>query len=339
MEPLSGLVLLRHGPFRLGPLLPEILRGSLDRVNAMRSVRQQKRQPMVQTPNTPLPITVLIAVRNEEKNLPGCLAACDRAEHIIVLDSGSTDRTSEVATLAGAEVVQFEHSGGYPKKRQWALETLDLRSPWILLLDADESVPDTLWDEIQVAIDSDHPKAGYLIEKGFHFLGRPIKRGGFSHRAVLLVQRGKARFERLVEVPGDSLDMEVHERVIVDGDIGSLKTPLIHEDFKGLEAYIDKHNRYSTWEAYLRFRLLSSGKYGEDTVRPKLFGNDQERRRWLKRLAVRLPLEPWLWFVYHYIYRGGFLEGRPGLIACQIRRQYIANVRAKVWELQNIFRQ
>ncbi len=281
-----------------------------------------------------VPVTVLLAVRNEEANLERCLGALLPANNVIVIDSGSTDQTVAIAEAAGAVVHQFCHKGGYPKKRQWALENLEFTTDWILLLDADEVVPEQLWAEVSRAVSSDNHHAGYLIRKGFHFLGQPMYRGGFSHQAVLLVRAGKARFEQLIEVPGDTLDMEVHERVIVDGTIGVLPTPLIHEDFKGLEPYIDKHNRYSTWEAHLRHRLLTTGLYGSESVEPKLFGNAQERRRWLKRLAVRMPGEPWLWFLYHYVFRLGFLEGRPGFIASQIRAHYIANVRAKVFELK-----
>lgn len=284
--------------------------------------------------STHLSISVLLAVRNEEANLRRCLAELPRVARVIVLDSHSTDATQGIATECGAEVVQFSHTGGYPKKRQWAIENIAIETEWVLLLDADEVVPPELWREIEDAISSGLPHAGYLIRKGFHFLGRRIGYGGFSHQAVLLVRTGKGRFERLIEVDGDTLDMEVHERVIVDGTIGTLNTPLIHEDFKGLEAYIDKHNRYSTWEAHLRHHLLTTGRYGEDAVKPRLFGNAQERRRWLKKLAVRVPFEPTLWFLYHYFFKLGVLEGRPGLIACQIRSQYIANVRAKVWELR-----
>ncbi len=94
------------------------------------------------------------------------------------------------------------------------------------------------------------------------------------------------------------------------GPIGRLHTPLLHEDFKGLHAYIDRHNRYSTWEAELRYRYLSQGAYGADTIKPRLFGNTQERRRWIKGLLIRLPGEPLIWFLYHYVFRLGFLEGR-----------------------------
>ncbi len=281
-----------------------------------------------------LPITVLLAVKNEAANLPRCLGALRPAARVIVLDSHSTDETPEIAERFGAEVVQFTYGGGYPKKRQWALENASLFTPWVLLLDADEVVPDALWDEIAQAIAGDPREAAFMVTKGFHFLGRPMRYGGFSHSAVLLFRTGRARFERLFDDVSGGLDMEIHERVVVDGPIGRIATPLIHEDFKGLEAYIARHNKYSTWEARLRHRYLSTGRYGEETIRPRLFGNSQERRRAIKSLIVRMPFEQWLWFAYHYFFRLGLLEGRPGLIACQIRASYIAQVRAKMYELE-----
>ena len=280
-----------------------------------------------------VPVTVLVAAKNEEANIGRCLGALSPAERVVVLDSGSADRTADIAREAGAEVVQFAYRGGYPKKRQWALDTLDIHTDWVLLLDADEVVPPRLWDEIAAAVAA--PTAdGYLITKGFHFLGRRFRFGGFSFEALLLFRCGRARFERLVDDPAAALDMEVHERVIVEGRVGRLRTPLVHEDFKGLEAYVRRHNQYSTWEARLRRGYLSGGAYGREAVEARLFGNAQERRRFLKKIAVRTPFEPALWFLYHYVARGGFLEGRPGLIASQLRSGYIAQVRAKMFELR-----
>ena len=279
-------------------------------------------------------ITVLIAAKNEAVNLPKCLAAlAGRVRRVVVLDSHSTDATADIARLHGAEVVQFDYRGGYPKKRQWALDTLAVDTEWVLLLDADEVVPPELWAEIEAAIARPDAPPAFLVTKGFHFLGKRFRFGGFSFAAVLLFRRGKARFERLIEDSAGGLDMEVHERVIVDGAVGRLQTPLIHDDFKSLEAYIDRHNKYSTWEAAVRHRFLTTGRYGESAVTPRLFGNAQERRRWLKKLAVRVPFEPWLWFAYHYWFRLGVLEGWRGLIACRLRAQYIADVRAKLYEL------
>jgi len=284
---------------------------------------------------TPVPVTVLVAAKNEEANIGRCLAALGPAERVVVLDSHSHDRTADIAAAAGAEVVQFDYGGGYPKKRQWALDTLDIRTEWVLLLDADEVIPPALWEEIAAAVADLRSPNGFLVTKGFHFLGRRFRYGGFSFAAVLFVRLGRARFERVMGEAGDGLDMEVHERVIVDGPVGRLGTPLVHDDFKGLHAYLDRHNRYSTWEAALRTAYLRTDAYGEATIRPRLFGNPQERRRYLKRIAVRVPFEHWLWFAYHYFIRLGFLEGRRGLIACQIRASYISQVRAKMYELQN----
>ena len=286
-----------------------------------------------------LPLTVLLAAKNGAVNLPRFLGALGPAARVIVLDSRSTDATAEIALAHGAEVGQFDYRGGYPKKRQWALTQIALETPWVLLLDADEVVPDALWREIADVVEgSDAPDApdAYMIVKGFHFLGRRFRHGGFSHAAVLLFRTGTARFERLSDDAVDSLDMEIHERIVVRGRVGRLQTPLIREDFKGLEAYITRHNKYSTWEARVPHRYLTTGRYGEDTIVPRLFGNAQERRRFVKALIIRLPFEQWLWSFYHFVLRLAFLEGRAGLIASQIRASYIAQTRAKMYELRRM---
>ena len=280
-----------------------------------------------------LPITILIAAKNEESNIGRCLATLSLVERVAVIDSQSHDNTEKIAKEHGAEVVQFNYRGGYPKKRQWALDNLKIETPWVILIDADEVVPEDLWKEIHQSINNSRPHVAYLISKGFHFLGRRFRFGGFSHSAIILFQTGLARFEQILDDRSDSFDVEVHERIIVDGSIGKLKTPLIHEDFKGLAAYIDRHNRYSTWEAKVRHNFLKNGHWGMNTIEPRFFGNTQERRRFLKALAVRAPFEPQLWFLYHYIVRLGFLEGRPGLIASQIRANYITQARGKMYEL------
>lgn len=279
-----------------------------------------------------LPITVVLAARNEAINLPKCLAALSEMERVIVMDSGSTDGTAAIAEAAGAEVQQFEYQGAYPKKRQWAMENLDIQTPWLFMIDADEVVPPALLEEIRDAISSPDAKDGYLIAKGFHFLGQRFRFGGFSHEAVLLFKTGQGKFEHILDHNPGNLDMEVHERLIVDGSVGSLKTHLIHEDFKGLEAYVRRHNQYSSWEAAVRMRYFSDGEWGNKTIQPKLFGNAQERRRFLKQFVCRMPFEQWVWFLNHYVLRLGFLEGKPGLIACRMRSQYIADVRAKMHE-------
>jgi len=281
-----------------------------------------------------LRVCVLVATKNEQENIGPCLEAVSPAEEVFVVDSQSTDNTCHIAETYGAQVVQFQYAGGYPRKRQWALQTLHIAAPWVLLLDADERVPPELWQEIADVVSNEHAADAYLIKKWFHFLGRRFRFGGFSHDAVLLFRKGCAHFEDLDFDDSSSLDMEVHERLVVSGKTGRLRTPLIHQDRKGLQAYIERHNRYSTWEAELRHRFFQTGKWGKDAIRARLFGNSQERRRFLKGIAVRVPFEPWLWFCYHYFFRLGFLEGKPGLIASRVRAHYICQVRAKLYELR-----
>lgn len=285
-------------------------------------------------PDQELPITAVIAVLNEAVNIATCLQSLDFVERIVVIDSGSTDGTVEIAEANRAEVVQFHYEGGYPKKRQWALDTVSIETEWVLLLDADESVTPELQQAIKEVIAANEFDA-FSISKGFHFMGRRFRFGGFSHSAVLLFKKGTARFEKLIDESAKALDMEVHERLVVQGKVGKISPPLIHEDFKGLEAYIDRHNKYSTWEARVRSGYMGGlNENSETSVRPNLFGGLQERRRFLKLLAMRLPCEHWLWFFYHYLARLGFLEGVPGLIASRIRRNYISDVNAKVYELK-----
>jgi glycosyltransferase involved in cell wall biosynthesis len=284
--------------------------------------------------NKNLPITVVLASKNEAPNLPKCLASLGPAKKIYVLDSKSSDATPKICKKMGVKVIQFHYKSGYPKKRQWALEKLKIETPWILLLDADEVITIELWNEIGDSINSISGPDAFLIQKEFHFLGKRFRFGGFSHSAVLLFKKGKATFERLLENDPSGLDMEVHERLIINGRLGKLKTPLKHEDFKGLQAYLDRHNKYSTWEAALRYQFITTGNYGSTSIEPRLFGNTQERRRYLKMLIIRLPFEPFLWFIYHYIIQLGFLEGKQGWIACNIRAFYIAETRAKLYELK-----
>lgn len=279
-----------------------------------------------------LPVTVIVAAKNEAANIAHCLAALRPAQKVYVVDSRSADETAGLAARAGAEVVQFEYSGGFPRKRQWALDQLPIATDWVMLVDADEVVPEALWSEIAVAIGSDSPVVAYVAIKDFHFMGRRMRFGGFSHSAVMLCRKGRARFENLVADDKSGLDMEVHERIRVDGATGHFRTPLHHEDFKGLDAYMDRHNRYSTWEAQVRGAMLDGGHGTTGTIAPRPFGNVQERRRWLKGIAIRMPFEPLLWFAYHYVLRLGFLEGQRGLIASVIRANYIATVRAKMYE-------
>src|SRR5580698_8637880 len=166
-----------------------------------------------------LPVSVIIAARNEAHNLPRCLEALRDLGEIYVIDSQSGDATPEIARSFGAKVVQFHYQGGWPKKRQWAMETLPLAFDWILLLDADESLTPELTEEIRRAIQNPDI-TGYYIALRMYFLGRALRYSDASFWKLALLRRGKGRCRcRRKEQDASMADMEVHEHVVAEGAI------------------------------------------------------------------------------------------------------------------------
>src|SRR6202140_2229748 len=244
-----------------------------------------------------LPVSVIIPVRNEAKNLPRCLQALRNAGEVYVIDSQSTDDTVEIARSHGAKVVQFHYRGGWPKKRQWAMNTLPLAYDWILLLDADEMLTPELVEEIRQA--GRNPFCdGYYIALRMHFLGRVLRHGNARFYKLSLFRRGKGRFEcRLKQQNTSMCDMEVHEHVVVEGRTAKLKNALVHRNLETLSRYIRKHDEYSTWEAH----TWSQGNNCND-LPPSLLGTQAQRRRWLKEKFLHLPGSPLLLFLYKYFF-------------------------------------
>lgn len=278
-----------------------------------------------------VPLTVLLPVLNEEKNLPDALASVAWADQVIVVDSGSTDRTAEIARGAGAEVVRFDYPGYGPKKKNWALESLDLRNEWLLLLDADERVTPELREEIWEAIRNGRCD-GYCLDREFIFMGRSLRcfRPNWNLR---LFKHRLGRFEDLgLEELPDTGDNEIHEHVRLEGRAGFLRHPLLHDDFRGLTAWLDRHNKYATWEAnlYSRFRQEPVGVGPIAFLRLDPF----RRKRVLRRIWVRLPLRPVLRFLTWYLFRRGFLDGRQGFIFCVLMAYYEFIIGAKMRELE-----
>src|SRR4029077_6692120 len=165
-----------------------------------------------------LPVSVIVPVRNEARNLPRCLEALEGVGEIYVIDSQSTDDTVAIAQSRGANVVQFHYAGGWPKKRQWAMDTLPLTYDWVFLLDADEALTPELAEEIGHAI-RDPRFDGYYIALQMFFLGRVLRHGGAGFYKLSLFRRGKGRFEcRLKDQDASMADMEVHEHVVVSSE-------------------------------------------------------------------------------------------------------------------------
>lgn len=281
--------------------------------------------------DTRLPVSVIVAARNEEKNLPRCLTALHDVGEVYVIDSGSTDATPEIARSFGAKVVQFRYQGGWPKKRQWAMDTLPLAFDWIFLVDADEALTPELTEEIRQAIRNPNIN-GYYISLQMYFLGRLLRHSGAKFWKLSLFRRGKGAFEcRLKDQDLSMADMEVHEHVVVEGSSAQLKSPLEHHNVESLSRYIQKHDEYSNWEARVWVEGEENGQ-----LAASFFGTQAQRRRWLKTKFMRLPGAPLLFFLFKYVFGLGFLDGVPGLIYCGFQAVQVFHVKAKIFELRRV---
>ena len=277
-----------------------------------------------------LTVSVIVPVRNEARNLPRCLESLAGFGEVYVIDSQSTDDTVSIAQSRGAKVVQFHYEGGWPKKRQWAMDTLPLAYDWILLLDADEVLTPELVEEIRRVLQNSGVN-GYSIRLQMHFLGRVLRHCDASFWKLSLFRKGRGRFEcRLKGQDASMADIEIHEHVVVDGPTAELRNALVHHNVDSLSRYILKHNEYSNWEA----RVLLRSEGDSEEVSADLFGTQAQRRRWLKRNLYRLPGSPVLLFLYRYFVRLGFLDGVPGLIYCTFQAVQMFHSKAKIYELQ-----
>lgn len=283
---------------------------------------------------TKVAVSVIVPVKNEELNIGPCLDSVGWAAEVFVVDSASTDRTCEIATARGARVVQFRYDEAWPKKKNWALETLPLGYEWVLLLDADERVPPELAAEIAQVVSDPGGYDGFYVNRRLIFLGRWIRHcGWYPSWNLRLFKHERGRYERLsmAQPPGTG-DVEVHEHVILDGKAGYLEHDLIHEDFKDVSHFIERHNRYSTWDAAV-YRTFRAGDEGVATIAAVWFGGPLERKRKIKRLWARLPFRPLVRFLLMYVVGRGFLDGRPGLIFCRLMSFHEAIIDAKLYEL------
>jgi glycosyltransferase involved in cell wall biosynthesis len=294
--------------------------------------KSENHQLRSKTSSTFLPLTVIIPVRNEAHNLPHCLDSLKMVGEVYVIDSKSVDDTCAIARSYDAKIVQFQYPGGWPKKRQWAMDTLPLAFDWVLLLDADEVVTPQLADEIRKAI-QDPNIDGYYVALQIYFLGRRLRHSGASFWKLSLFRKGLGHFEcRLQDQDASMADMEVHEHVVVAGTTRKLKHPLIHHNVESLSRYIQKHNEYSNWEARV-WCDPNRDKSAKD-IRPSLWGTQAQRRRWLRRYLLWIPGSPIAFFLYKYVWKLGFLDGVPGLIYCAMQGIQFFHIKAKIYELQ-----
>lgn len=266
-------------------------------------------------------VSVLILTHNEESNIGACIESVRWSNDVVVLDSLSTDRTTEIAEAAGARVFHKQFCG-YASQRNFGLQGIDYKNTWVLMLDADERATPELADEILTEVsNASDDIALYRLRRKDHFMNCWIRySSGYPTWFGRLVKPSQVRVER-----------EINEEYVTDGEIRHLQSHLIHYPFsKGVEQWIERHNRYSTMEAKVQFDDEESGR----TVPLKyLFNRDPMRRRSAqKQLVGRLPGRSWIVFFLFYLARGGFLDGRAGLTFSRLKGMYEYMIAVKLRE-------
>lgn len=273
-------------------------------------------------------LSVLIPVRNEKGNIAECIDSVCWADEIVVVDSGSTDGTIELAKRKGASVVQFQWNGRFPKKKNWALANVPWKNEWVLILDADERIMPELAAEIQAELKQ--PRAGgYFLNRRFIFLNQWIKHCGYYPSWNLRLFRHQlGRYEQVQTTGLASGDNEVHEHIILKGATARLKHDMLHYAYPDIYTWMEKHNRYSNWEAEVEVNALEAQGDGQN------IGSQLSKRRALRVWSRKLPFRPTLRFYYSYFLKRGFLDGRAGYIFCRLLATYeMLNV-YKAYELK-----
>lgn len=262
--------------------------------------------------------SILILTLNEEQNITACLESVKWCDDIVVLDSLSTDRTVEMAKAAGVRLFQRRFDD-FASQRNYALDQISFKHPWVFHLDADERFTDRLRRECEEAIAQDRC-SGFLVPSKLMFMDRWLRWSGmYPVYQMRLMKLGEIRFVQ-----------KGHGQREADAKrgVGILRKPYLHYNFsKGLDDWREKHDQYSTKEAEESLQALRGQPIGWRelwTIDPVT------RRRALKRLSTHLPCRPALRFLYMYVLRLGFLDGRPGLVYCRLLARYEAMIVTKM---------
>jgi glycosyltransferase involved in cell wall biosynthesis len=268
--------------------------------------------------------SIYILTYNEEIDIAPCIESALRSDDVIVVDSFSTDRTIEIASSYPVRVCQhkFESHG---KQRTWMLQEIPTLHEWVYILEADERMTDELFQECLQAIKSKEA-IGYYVAERVMFMGKWIRHSTqYPRYQMRLFKKEKVWFT----------DYGHTEREVCHGKTSFLKETYPHyTSGKGINRWIEKHNRYSTDEAYETLRQLEKGGVN---WRDLFWGKSEvERRRALKDLSIRLPCRPLVRWIYMYFILGGFLDGKAGFAWCTLQAFYEYLILLKVEELKNL---
>ena len=270
--------------------------------------------------NPDIDVSVAIPVKNEEANLAKCLERLGRFKEIIIIDSGSEDKTQDIGRKFGARIVNFNWDGKYPKKRNWFLMNEPPTQPWVLFLDADEFINDDFCDAVVTAIKDDKLN-GFWLNYDNYFQGGQLKHG-VTQTKLALFRVGTGLYEKIEESFWSTFDMEIHEHPIIQGNIGKIHTPIEHKDYKGLSTFIRKHNEYAQWEAKRYVQLQ------EDDVPWQHF----TKRQKFKYSHITKFWYPWFYFLFTYVVKVGFLDGSTGFHYAAYKAWYFQTIRLLIRE-------
>jgi glycosyltransferase involved in cell wall biosynthesis len=271
-------------------------------------------------------ISVLVLTKNEEQDLPGCLASVAWSDDVHVLDSMSTDRTVEVAREHGAQVTARAFDN-WAAHQNWALKNVPFRHPWVFYIDADERVTPELREAMQTAVHTPGEAVAFQVERRDFLMGTWLRHVQVSAFYMRLFRPEKMRYERLVNPVS-----------IPSGPVGRVRGYLDHFPFsKGVSHWITRHNSYSTFEAQQIIEDLKADREGaaEVSLMAALFEKDFHRRRYhQKALFYRLPGRPFAKFLLLYVAKRGFLDGRAGLTYSVLQSVYEYFIVLKTRELR-----
>jgi len=252
------------------------------------------------------PVSVLIFTLNEELNLPTCLDSLHWCDDVVVVDSFSDDATLDVCRRRGIRVVQNEFTG-FGDQRNFALQQVELKYEWVLILDADERVPSKLAEELRnLALNNASDIGAYRLKRRFHLWDRWLRHSSlYPTWVVRFVRRGKVRYENRGHA----------ETQVVEGRTGEIQSDLIDENLKGIDAWFERQSNYARRDAEYELELE-----GTPFDWKSIFSsNPMQRRSSLKRVAARVPFRGLFYFLYCYVYRMGFLDGRDGYVFCRMK--------------------